>query len=46
MPGSLIVKTAILIALLVAGISFVMSMLVALMIKGLHGALRRFTHKS
>jgi len=34
------------IALIVAGISFVMSMLVALMIKGLHGALRRFTHKS
>jgi len=39
------VKTAILTALIVAGIAFVMSMLVALMIKGLHAALRRM-HKS
>lgn len=46
MPGSSLVKTALLIALLVAGLAFVMSMLVALMIKGLHAALRRLTHRS
>jgi hypothetical protein len=40
------VKTAIVIALTVFGIAFVMSMLVALMIKGLHGALRLFHKKS
>jgi hypothetical protein len=40
------VKTAILLALLVFGIAFVMSMLVALLIKGLHGTLRFFNKKS
>jgi hypothetical protein len=40
------VKTAILQAFLIYGIAFVMSMLVALLIKGLDGLLRRFTDKS
>ncbi|MFT3782667.1 MAG: hypothetical protein QM790_11690 [Nibricoccus sp.] len=39
-------KTAILFTLLVFGIAFVMSMLVALLIKGLYRALRHFTAKS
>jgi hypothetical protein len=40
------VKTAIYQALLVYSIAFVMSMLVALLIKGLFLALRRFSDKS
>jgi hypothetical protein len=40
------VKTAIIQALLIYSIAFIMSMLVALLIKGLYRTLRRFTEKS